>query len=103
GQADVLDVKGPGDFTARLFVSKESHVPIMLSWQGQAAGKPLDGARGGPVEYRLFYADYRETDGLMLPHRLRRAVGADTIEETNVDRFRINARIDPRKFEARPC
>jgi hypothetical protein len=90
GQADVLDVKGPAGFEARLFVLKDSHLPIMLSWQGQAQGKP--------VENRLYYADYRDSDGLKLPFRLRRAVGSDTTEETNIDRFRINTRIDARTF-----
>ena len=106
GLADVLDAKGPATFAARLFVLKESHLPIMLSWQGQAQGKPFDpaqgkpadGAQAKPVEYRLYYADYRDVDGLKLPFRLRRAVGADTVEETNIDRFRINTRIDARKF-----
>jgi len=112
GQADVLDVKGPADYTSRLFVSKDSHLPIMLSWEAPTLGgrgrsadatpaKPFDSAQGKPVEYRLYYADYRDVDGLKLPFRLRRAVGADTTEETNIDRFRINTRIDPRKFEAR--
>ena len=111
GQADVLDVKGPGDYTARLFVLKDSHLPIMLSWEAPALGsrgrsgdaappKPFDSAQGRPVEYRLYYADYRDVDGLKLPFRLRRAVGADTTEETNIDRFRINTRIDARKFAA---
>ena len=43
-----------------------------------------------PVENRLYFADYRETDGLQFPFRLRRAVGPDTIEETTFDRFKIN-------------
>jgi hypothetical protein len=34
-----------------------------------------------------------------LPFRLRRAIGAETTEETTFDRFRINTRIDPRKLE----
>ena len=93
GQADVLDAKGPGSFASRLFILKESRLPIMLSWQGQALGKP--------VEHRLYYADYRDVDGLKLPFRLRRAAGPDTTEETNIDRFRINVRIDPRRFEVR--
>jgi hypothetical protein len=38
-------------------------------------------------------------DGLKLPFRLRHAVGADTTEETTFDRFRINARVDPKRFE----
>ena len=54
-----------------------------------------------PPENRLYFADYRDVDGLKLPFRLRRAVGADTTEETIFDRFRINAKIDPRKFEVR--
>ena len=54
-----------------------------------------------PPESRLFYADYREVSGLKLPFRLRRAVGADTVEETTFDNFRINPKIDPKKFEVR--
>ena len=57
-------------------------------------------AMATPVEHRLYFADYREVDGLRLPFRLRRAIGAETTEETTFDRFRINTKIDPRKFEA---
>jgi hypothetical protein len=32
GKADIIDVKGPGAFTARLFVNRETHLPIMVSW-----------------------------------------------------------------------
>ena len=63
----------------------------MVSWPG--------GRRRSLVEQRLYFADYRDVDGLQLPFRIRRAVGADTTEETTFDRFRINARIDPRRFE----
>lgn len=62
-----------------------------------AAGSPS----ATPVEHRLYYGDYREIDGLQWPFRLRRATGADTIEETTFDRFRINGKIDQRKFEVR--
>jgi hypothetical protein len=93
GKADVLQVSGPEMFAARLFVFKDTHLPIMLTWQGQGPG--------GPAENRLFFADYRDVDGMKLPFRLRRAVGADTIEETTFDRYRLNAKIDPRRFEVR--
>jgi hypothetical protein len=88
GKADVIDVAGPDDFKARLFISSETHLPIMATWQ--AAG----------VEQRLYYGDYREVDGFQFPFRLRRAAGPDTIDETTFDRFRVNARVDPRRFEA---
>ena len=126
GGADVLDVKGPGDFVARLFIDGKTHLPVMLSWQGRpppargrgpggpprggptpagppAGGPPAAGAApaGGPppVENRLYFAEYRSFDGLQLPTRVRRAVAGDTTEETTFDRFRINARVDPRRFE----
>ena len=136
GKADVIDVKGPANFTARLFIQADTSLPIMLSWQPPApphrpggpggpggpppgAGGPPPGAGappaaaaaggapqakpGGPPqpapEQRMFFADYRDVDGLKLPFRIRRAVGAETTEETTFDRFRINARIDPRRFD----
>jgi hypothetical protein len=55
-------------------------------------------AQARPVEHRLYYADYRNVDGVLLPFRLRRAIGTDTTEETTFDRFRLNTKIDPRKF-----
>lgn len=56
-------------------------------------------AQATPVEHRLYFADYREVDGVRLPFRLRRAIGTETTEETTFDRFRINPKIDSRKFE----
>lgn len=139
GKADVLDVKGPGNFAMRLFVNSTTHLPIMASWQlpptsvivtvpGQpppqtvAPGAVVVEGPAAPatqaekdqyakdvaalrtktqatsVEHRLYYADYRDVDGLQWPFRLRRAIGTDTTEETTFDRFRINSRIDPKKF-----
>ena len=61
--------------------------------------------RGGPgpapVENRLYFAEFRETDGLQLSYRIRRATGSDTTEETTFDRIRINGKVDPKKFEVR--
>ena len=144
GRADVLDVKGDGNFTARLFIHSETRLPIMVSWTtppanvivtvpGQpppatvapgavvVAGPPAPAkdapkeetdkyakevlairakAQATPVENRLYFADYRDVDGLKLPFRLRRAIGAETTEETTFDRYRINGKIDQKKFEA---
>jgi hypothetical protein len=52
-----------------------------------------------PLENRIYFADYRDVDGMQFPFRIRRAVGTETVEETIFDRFRINAKIDPRRFE----
>jgi hypothetical protein len=52
-------------------------------------------------DQRLYFSDYRDVDGMRFPFRLRRGVGTETSEETTFDRFRINPKIDPRRFEVR--
>jgi hypothetical protein len=143
GRADVLDVKGEGNFVLRYFINSATRLPIMVTWTtpptnviitvpGQpppatvapgavvVAGPPAPAkdapkeemdkyskdvlalrakAQATPVEHRLYFADYRDVDGVKLPFRLRRAIGTETTEETTFDRFRVNAKIDPRKFE----
>jgi len=169
GKAEVIEAKAPPNLSMRLFVNRQTHLPIMVSWQaparpagGPGRGGPVRGeGRGGPgraegaaapaapaaappaaappaagaapaagappqgapqappqgappggapnagrsgtppapVEFRIYYADYRDVDGMQWPFRLRRATGADTTEETTFDRFRINTKIDPKKFE----
>jgi hypothetical protein len=148
GKADVLDVKGEGNFALRLFISTQTHQPIMVSWTtpatnvvmalpGQPPPKDIPPgsvvveapplppptapkeeqdkyakdvqalrakslATAKPVENRIFYSDYRDAgNGLMFPFRHRRSIAGETVEETTFDQFRINTRIDPRKFEVR--
>ena len=147
GKADVIDAKA-GAVTLRLFVSNQTHLPLMVSWTTPvtpasivitAPGQPkpatlppgatvvegpampgatasqeekdqyvkdvqalrmktLAGAK--PIQNYIYYADYRDAGGgVQFPFRLRKAIGADTIEETNFDAFKLNAKIDPKKFE----
>ena len=35
GKADVIDVKGEGDFAAKLFLDAQTHKPLMLSWMAK--------------------------------------------------------------------
>jgi hypothetical protein len=145
GAADILDVTGPNNFSARLVVQRDTHLPVMLMWQLPATnvvmripGQPAPDnvppgsviveapappaatanddekkayadsvtalrretlAKAKPVEYRMYYADYRDVNGIKWPFRLRRAIAGETIEETTFDRIRLNAKIDPKKFE----
>jgi hypothetical protein len=97
GKADILDVTGPANFAARFVVQRDTHLPVMLMWQAPA---PPGGQGVAPPENRLYYADYRTVSGIKWPFRIRRAISGTTIEETTFDRVSINAKIDPRKFEA---
>ena len=146
GKADILDVAGPVNFSARFVVQRDTHLPVMLMWQVppttvmlRIPGQPMPGSvppgalvvdapapppasasqddrtqyaatianlrrqaltQAKPIDYRMYYADFRDVDGFKVPFRIRRAIAGETIEETTFDRIRINARIDPRKFEA---
>jgi hypothetical protein len=110
GKADVLTVAGPATFAARLVVQRETHLPVMLMWQapvpsgrGAARGPRPAPGRGAPpsAEHRLYYADYRAVNGgIKWPFRIRHAVAGATIEETTFDRVILNAKIDPKKFDA---
>jgi hypothetical protein len=59
------------------------------------------GSQPSAPETRLYFGEYREVSGLQLPFRLRRALGPDTVEETTFDGYKINVKIDPKKFEVR--
>jgi hypothetical protein len=93
--AITFDAPGPPPGPAATADERQKYQQDLAS----ARSKAMQGAK--PVENRIYYADYRDVDGLKLPFRIRRAVGATTTEETIFDRFRINAKIDPKKFEVR--
>ncbi|MFN8060280.1 MAG: hypothetical protein U0Q12_14080 [Vicinamibacterales bacterium] len=51
GKADVIDVKGANEFTAKLFVASESHLPLMLRFEAPDSRRMMrvvtgDGPRG---------------------------------------------------------
>lgn len=57
-------------------------------------------ASAPPIEHRIYYAEYQDAGGgVKFPFRLRQAVGLDTTAETNFDGFKLNPKIDPKKFE----
>lgn len=180
GKADIIDVKGEGDFAVRLFIDTQTHLPLMISWMAKepmtvtrgpggtttvapgmttmvmgGGGGPVMGhapagapppppppppggsaaapAQGRPtmtpeerekmkkdmeermknmeeqmkeveakrkvVEYRLFYSDYKEVNGLMVPHKFQRSIAGKPTEEVTFDKVKINPKIDAKKFE----
>ncbi len=152
GKADIVEIKGEGEFAARLFIDTKTHLPLMLSWMAKEpmtltrqVGGPGGGgqtitrsgqtvvAGGGTgqanpgkmtpeerekmtaefaaqakdaaakarvVEYRLFYADYRAVDGVMLPFRLERSIDGKPTEEITFDKVKVNGKIDAKTFAA---
>jgi hypothetical protein len=46
GMADVLEARGSPNLTMRLFVYKDTHLPVMVTWQGQPPGAGRGAGRG---------------------------------------------------------
>jgi hypothetical protein len=109
GKADVLEVKSADGPPMRLFVDRETRMPLMLTWQGPQprimvrgpGGSPPNpddiarqGAPDGPppqATFELRFEDYRKVDGILLPHHISRGVSGSVNEEWTVKNYKINA------------
>ncbi len=119
GRADVVDVKGAGNFAARLLLDQKSHRPLMLMYRGvaprvmiqtQQGPPPPDGGRGEPphdapaasapqvVDITLYLDDYKAVDGVMLPHHMARSVDGKPTEDTTFKTIKINPAFKPDTF-----
>jgi hypothetical protein len=122
GKADVIDVKGRDGnaFAAKLFLDAVTHRPLMLSYRGVAprivmqtrrvergaapppeAGQAPAPAAGDVVDIEMFLDDYRDVDGLMLPHHVTRSVAGDVNEEWTFKSYTINPAFRPGTFDPR--
>jgi len=121
GTADVLEVKGPDEFNARLFVDQETHLPLMLMYkEPQPRVQQMRGTPGqqpsreeierrmkemqaaGPpplVDVQFFVADHEKVDGVLLPKTVRRAVDGKTVEEWQITKVQVNPAFKPDKFQ----
>ena len=52
------------------------------------------------VEYRLFYGEYKPVSGVQLPTRIQRMTDGVPTEELELEKIKVNQKIDQRKFEA---
>jgi hypothetical protein len=114
GTADVVDAKGPGSFTVKLFLDKKSHRPLMLQYRGAAPrlvmqtqqvqrgavhGAPPGSEQPAPqlpsdapqiVDITTFLDDYRSVDGVLLPHHLSRSIDGKPNEEWTFKTIKLN-------------
>jgi hypothetical protein len=56
-------------------------------------------AKRRTVEYRVFYSDYQSVNAVLLPHRIQRSIDGKPTEEMIVDTFKVNPKIDAKKFQ----
>jgi hypothetical protein len=123
GKADVIDVKGAGNFAARLLLDQKSHRPLMLMYRGVAPrvmiqtqqGAPPDGGRGrgepthdapaapAPqvVDITLYLDDYKPVEGVMLPHHIARSVDGKPTEDMTFKTITLNPTFKADAFATR--
>jgi hypothetical protein len=127
GKADVVDVKGAGNFAARLFLDQKTHRPLMLQYRGVApqmriqtqqvqtpadaerlrraeqAAHDVAGIAPAPqlVDIALYLDDYKAVDGVMLPHHLSRSVDGKPTEEMTFTTIKVNPTFKPGTFAAK--
>src|SRR5688500_14775552 len=51
------------------------------------------------IEYRVYFGDWQEVDGIKFPHTLQRATGSNTTEEWTISKVKVNPKIDAKKFQ----
>jgi hypothetical protein len=56
-------------------------------------------AKRRTIEYRLIYADYKAVSGVQLPTRIQRMADGVATEELELEKIKVNQKIDPKKFE----
>lgn len=100
GKADLIDVTGANGFAARLFLDKSSHKPMMLTFR-DFDPRVFVVSRTGPPglatseettvkDLAWFLEEYKPVGGVQLPHRISRAVNAETEEEWTFKTFTFN-------------
>jgi hypothetical protein len=123
-RADVLDLKAPDGFFARLYLDQKTHRPLLIQYKGaiprlsintstRAGGreemdKILKDATGGggqagqarqEGELEIHFSDYRAVDGIMLPHRVTKSANGKLSEEWEIRKYKINPPLSPQEFD----
>ena len=127
GSAEVIDATGPEGFSARLFIDKQTHLPLMLTYRapkprmmmltitggGHNAGKKPEelekeareklkeqaAAPPEDVEMQWRFSDYREAGGLKLPHGISMGSDGETNEEWEIKSYTVNPEFKADKFQ----
>jgi hypothetical protein len=86
-KADVLELKTGPDATTKLFVDQANHMPMMMQYQD---ARPATAGGPPPSHVTLLLADFKEVDGVKVPHRLVQVVDGKPLEEWTLKRIRFN-------------
>jgi hypothetical protein len=110
GRADMIEVRGPNDFSARLFVEKGSSRLLMMTYPEPGARLISASSGATPVgqapspkdvtraEAKYRFSEYREVGGVMMPHLMTYESGGKIRAEYKLKRFELNPNFAPDHF-----
>lgn len=107
GKIETIDLTGPEEFAARLFIDQKSSRPAMISYRqmiNPKAGYVVSGS-AEPAEptqeiaVQLYFADYRAIDGVLFPFQIIKAVNGVPVDEWKFEKLKINPDLKPKLFE----
>jgi hypothetical protein len=95
-QLIVINLAGPHGRAGRLLVDPSTNLPRRFIEPPQAG----TGGGAGRNEINFAYADFRDVDGVKLPHTIVRRVG--NIQTTwTIEKYTLNPKLRPRDFSRR--
>jgi hypothetical protein len=125
--ADVIEITGPEKLAFKLFLDKQTHMPLLLSYRdrkprimtrsiGGDKGKPEEAlkkaredaekekstmAPATPEEADFFIrmTDYRQVGTMKLPYKLTFLTDNDVTEELQISRYELNPKFKASKFQ----
>ena len=127
-KADIVEAKGQGSFAAQIFLDKKSHRPLMMQYRGaaprivmqtQRADGPPDpnrpqhaadeaaaraaGQQPPPqiVDIQVFLDDYKQVDGILLPHHVSRSIAGKPNEEWTFKTIKLNSTFNADTFSGK--
>ncbi len=108
GRADVIEITPAGGSSFRLFIDQQTHLPLMVTWRGpQPRVMVRRGGGGAPapesappteVTFEMRLGDYREVDGVRLPHHISRAINGQEGEEWTIETYNVNPSLKSNTF-----
>jgi hypothetical protein len=124
GQAWILDAAGPDKFALRIFIDQQTYLPLMATWRGLQAPRPMMRAfrgpaghegKGGPgerkmepppgsmpapkdVEFEARMGEYTKYGGIMLPKVMTLNSEGKVIEEFELKNVKVNPALKAEKF-----
>jgi len=127
--ADVVEITGPEKLSFRLFVDKQTHIPLLLSYRGakprimtafnrsmDRSAKPDESikqardeaekklateppAKPEEVDFYIRLTDFKKVEGLSLPHKLTFLTGNEVSEEFAIAKYQLNPQLKADKFQ----